>query len=51
MTKPDVTPTFASEEEEREFWDIADSTNAIDWGLNEDADLPQLTQTPDQKAD
>lgn len=35
-------PTFKSEDEEREFWASADSTEFIDWDNAEHALLPKL---------
>ena len=36
-------PTFASEEEEREFWATTDSTEYVDWGRARRAIMPDLT--------
>jgi hypothetical protein len=35
MKRLKTTPTFRSEEEEREFWDTHDSTEYIDWSKAE----------------
>jgi hypothetical protein len=38
-------PTFRSEDEEREFWATADSTEYIDWSKAEDRPLTRLKPT------
>lgn len=38
-------PTFSSEDEEREFWSHADSTEYIDWSKAEDRPLSRLKPT------
>lgn len=38
-------PTFSSEDDEREFWANADSTEYIDWSTAEDRPLPRLKPT------
>lgn len=35
-------PSFGSEEEEREFWAVADSTEYVDWSQAERRTLPNL---------
>jgi predicted DNA binding CopG/RHH family protein len=35
-------PAFANEDEEREFWASADSSDYVDWGTARRADLPSL---------
>lgn len=35
-------PTFASEDEEREFWSKAESTEYIDWSQSKETVLPNL---------
>jgi predicted DNA binding CopG/RHH family protein len=35
-------PTFATEDEEREFWASADSADYIDWGIAQRVELPAL---------
>lgn len=42
MTKP--IPDFANEDEEREFWDIHDSTEYVDWSK---AERSSATPTPE----
>ncbi|MDP9190959.1 MAG: BrnA antitoxin family protein [Acidobacteriota bacterium] len=38
-------PKFNSEDEEREFWSRADSTEYIDWSKAEERPLPRLKPT------
>ena len=38
-------PTFSSEDEEREFWSKADSTEYIDWSGAKEITLPKLKPT------
>lgn len=38
-------PTFNSEDEEREFWATADSTEYIDWSQAKEHPLPRLKPT------
>ena len=38
----DQLPTFASEEEERDFWTDHDSTDYVDWSRAESVILPNL---------
>jgi hypothetical protein len=38
-------PTFNSEDEEREFWAHADSTDYIDWSKAEERPMPKLKPT------
>ena len=38
-------PTFSSEDEEREFWSYADSTEYVDWSKAKDHPLPNLKPT------
>ncbi|MEA2336343.1 MAG: hypothetical protein QOE82_350 [Thermoanaerobaculia bacterium] len=38
-------PTFNSEDEEREFWSTADSTDYIDWSKAKDRSLSRLKPT------
>jgi predicted DNA binding CopG/RHH family protein len=47
MPKPLLkkVPKFASEDEEREFWAGADSTEYIDWENGEDVRFPHLQPT------
>lgn len=35
-------PTFKTEDEEREFWSKADSTNYVDWSKAKRVSLPKL---------
>ena len=35
-------PKFASEQEEREFWEVNDSSEYVDWNRAESASLPNL---------
>jgi len=35
-------PTFAAEDEEREFWSRADSTEYVDWSKAKEHPLPRL---------
>ncbi|RLQ23247.1 hypothetical protein DWB85_04590 [Seongchinamella sediminis] len=35
-------PKFASEQEEREFWEVNDSSEYVDWTQTESASLPNL---------
>lgn len=43
MNKPTKTiPTFASEAEERAFWETHDSTQYLDWSQAQRAVLPNL---------
>jgi predicted DNA binding CopG/RHH family protein len=35
-------PTFTSEDEEREFWSISESTEYIDWSQSKKTVLPNL---------
>ncbi len=39
---PKTIPTFATEDEEREFWASADSSDFVHWGAARRADLPSL---------
>jgi hypothetical protein len=38
-------PTFSNEDEEREFWSHADSTEYVDWSTAKDHPLPNLKPT------
>ena len=38
-------PEFASEDEEREFWEQNDSSDYIDWGQAQPVVLPKLKPT------
>lgn len=38
-------PTFSSEDEEREFWSTADSTEYIDWSKAKERQLSRLKPT------
>ena len=38
-------PTFSSEDEEREFWASADSTEYVDWSKATERTLPRLKPT------
>lgn len=38
-------PTFASEEEERAFWEVSDSTDHVDWSRAERVRLSNLKPT------
>ncbi len=40
--KPPPIPAFASEADERAFWESHDSTDYIDWSLAEQARFPNL---------
>ena len=40
--KPKPVPTFASEAEERRFWETHDSSDHVDWGKAERLSLPNL---------
>jgi len=50
MTKPKNSlkkiPTFRTEDEEREFWANADSTEYVDWSKSESVRFPSLRLTP-----
>jgi hypothetical protein len=39
-------PTFGGEDEEREFWSHADSTEYIDWSKAKERSFAQLRPTP-----
>ena len=39
-------PTFATEDEEREFWSHADSTEYVDWSKAKELRFPRLKPTP-----
>ena len=43
--KPKAPPRFASEAEERAFWERADSTDHLDWSKAERVRLPNLKPT------
>lgn len=43
--KPKTPPHFASEAEEREFWENHDSADYVDWGKAERVRLPNLKPT------
>jgi predicted DNA binding CopG/RHH family protein len=43
--KTKLTPSFATDEEERVFWDTHDSTEYIDWSKAERVRLPNLKPT------
>jgi predicted DNA binding CopG/RHH family protein len=49
MKKKDQTlkeiPEFKSEDEEREFWSVHDSTEYFDWSTAEEASFPNLKPT------
>lgn len=46
MSKPHkAVPKFASEAEERAFWESHDSTDYLDWGKAHKAVLPNLKPT------
>ena len=49
MTKPKHAlkkiPTFRSEDEEREFWETADSTEYVDWSAARVVRFPNLRPT------
>jgi predicted DNA binding CopG/RHH family protein len=40
--RPEPIPTFASEAEERRFWESHDSTEYVDWSAAERVRLPTL---------
>lgn len=40
--KPDPSPRFRDEAEERRFWETHDSTDYVDWGKAERVRLPNL---------
>ena len=42
MSKVKTIPKFATEAEEREFWEIHDSSGFVDWNKAETASLPNL---------
>jgi hypothetical protein len=42
MKKLKKMPRFKSEDEEREFWSIHDSTEYVDWSKAEGAYFPKL---------
>ncbi len=42
MTKFKKTPRFKNEDEEREFWSVADSTEYIDYSKSKPIRLPKL---------
>lgn len=39
---PKPIPPFSTEDEEREFWDAADSTDHVDWSAARRMELPRL---------
>jgi predicted DNA binding CopG/RHH family protein len=43
--QPKAVPKFASEAEERAFWEIHDSTEYLDWSKSQKAVLPYLKPT------
>jgi len=43
QTKP--IPVFASEQEEREFWETRDSSEYVDWSKAKRANFPNLKPT------
>ena len=45
MSKKKLIPKFKSEDEEREFWSIADSTEYIDWNKAKPVRFPNLRAT------
>ena len=50
MTKPaktalKATPTFASEKDERAYWETHDSTEHLDWSKARKVSLPKLKPT------
>lgn len=40
--KPDAVPVFASEAEERAYWEAHDSSDAVDWSRARRVRLPNL---------
>lgn len=40
--KPDPTPTFQTEAEERAFWEAEDSAERVDWSRVERVAMPNL---------
>jgi predicted DNA binding CopG/RHH family protein len=40
--KPDAVPVFASEAEERAYWEAHDSSEAVDWSRARRVRLPNL---------
>jgi CopG antitoxin of type II toxin-antitoxin system len=45
------TPEFASEAEERAFWESHDSTDYIDWSRARTTSFPNLRQNPQSNPD
>ena len=43
--QPKAVPKFASEAEERAFWETHDSTEYVDWSKSQKAVLPNLKPT------
>jgi predicted DNA binding CopG/RHH family protein len=43
--QPKAVPKFASEAEERAFWETHDSTEYLDWSKSQKAVLPNLKPT------
>ena len=43
--QPKAVPKFASEAEERVFWETHDSTEYLDWSKSQKAVLPNLKPT------
>ena len=42
MSRAKKVPKFKSEQEEREFWEIHDSSDYVDWSKAESVVLPNL---------
>lgn len=42
MAKPKKTPSFKSEQDEREFWESNDSSEYLDWSKAQKASMPNL---------
>lgn len=42
MKKLKKIPTFKNEQEERKFWESADSTEYIDWSMSKKVSFPNL---------
>ena len=45
LKRADCVPDFATEEEERIFWETHDSADAVDWGQAQGARFPNLKPT------
>lgn len=42
MSRAKKAPKFKSEQEEREFWEVHDSSDYVDWSKAESVTLPNL---------